>query len=478
MLNTTKYQGNGALIEHSDYTSSYADTCSVITTSNVVETTTRGGGDSTTKSVVESLQTFRHAELVSASPNLTRRFRNKFGMTLCVTLLICAFATANLSAQTGCPPYADAITHTIASNEFRNSLGRCPTLTDIVCPLVTSIGNGAFQGCMGLLSVDFPNAESIESSAFSGCSSLVSVDIPSVTSIEVNTFYFCTSLESVEFPVATSIGNAAFSICTSLESVEFPVATNIESNAFAYCTSLVSITLGAVPPTLGTNVFAGTTNIANITLHIPEGSLCAYQNHPDWGSTFLAQFYDVVEYSVATPVTYYTLSLDDDGNGTAAGSGGSLTGITCGNSRTITATPNPCYQFAKWTNSNGDSISNVSSLNISVIRDTLLKANFKLVSPAPTYTLSVSSNPTMGTASSSVSSATCGSSVSVTATPNAGYRFVYWQEGGAIVSNANPHNFNITANRALTAVFDDAKKKTRIKKINVKKGRVIITPQP
>ena len=43
MLNTTKYQGNGALIEHSDYTSSYADICSDITTSNVVETTTRGG---------------------------------------------------------------------------------------------------------------------------------------------------------------------------------------------------------------------------------------------------------------------------------------------------------------------------------------------------------------------------------------------------------------------------------------------------
>ncbi|MCL2039862.1 MAG: hypothetical protein FWG85_05480 [Bacteroidetes bacterium] len=44
MLNITKYQGNGALTEHSDYTSSYAHICSKITTSNVVETTTRGGG--------------------------------------------------------------------------------------------------------------------------------------------------------------------------------------------------------------------------------------------------------------------------------------------------------------------------------------------------------------------------------------------------------------------------------------------------
>ncbi|MCL2038915.1 MAG: leucine-rich repeat domain-containing protein [Bacteroidetes bacterium] len=98
MFKSKHYQGNGALIEHSHYTSSYADVCSDITTNNAVETTTRGGA--TTKRVVELLQAPRPAELVSASPDLTRRFRNKFGMALCVTLLICAFATANLSAQT------------------------------------------------------------------------------------------------------------------------------------------------------------------------------------------------------------------------------------------------------------------------------------------------------------------------------------------------------------------------------------------
>ena len=43
MFKSKHYQGNGALTEHSENTSSYADICSAITTSNVVETTTRGG---------------------------------------------------------------------------------------------------------------------------------------------------------------------------------------------------------------------------------------------------------------------------------------------------------------------------------------------------------------------------------------------------------------------------------------------------
>ncbi|MCL2038839.1 MAG: hypothetical protein FWG85_00235 [Bacteroidetes bacterium] len=64
------------------------------------------------------------------------------------------------------------------------------------------------------------------------------------------------------------------------------------------------------------------------------------------------------------------------------------------------------------------------------------------------------------------------------ATPNGGYKFVGWDDGGGLVSTANPYTFNIGDNTSLTAIFDVANKKQRIKKVNVKKGRLIITPQP
>ncbi|MCL2040301.1 MAG: leucine-rich repeat protein, partial [Bacteroidetes bacterium] len=463
-------------------------------------------------------------------------------------LIMCAFATSNLIAQS-CP----TTNTTISYQEFMSPL--CPAEINIVCPLVTSIVSGAFNGCTSLESVSFPLVSGIiGDGAFIGCSNLENIYFPLAVTIGTSVFNSCISLKSADFPLAETIGISAFQNCTSLESVDFPLAESIGDNAFRNCTNLNSIKLGAVPPTLGTIVF-GDVTLSNITLHIPAGSRGAYESHSDWSGFFSPTllFAAVEEYcDPATPslsvitsgsgsvvtsplatanlpcstvvsltatagacyqfdgwtnadntvlstnatetiavikdstitanftpiTTTYTLSLDDDGNGSASVSGGSATGITCGASRIITATANACYEFAKWTNSNGDSISNVSPLSITLYKDTVIKANFKLISPEPTYTLSVSSNPTMGTASSFVSSATCGSSVTVTATPNVGYKFVRWQEGLAVVSSANPHTFNIGANRTLTAIFDDAKKKTRIKKINVKKGRLIITPQP
>ncbi|MCL2039961.1 MAG: hypothetical protein FWG85_05990, partial [Bacteroidetes bacterium] len=72
MFKSKHYQGNGTLANAKNTdTSSYTCICSKITTSNVVETTTRGGV-TTTSRVVELLQTTRIAELVSASTNLTR----------------------------------------------------------------------------------------------------------------------------------------------------------------------------------------------------------------------------------------------------------------------------------------------------------------------------------------------------------------------------------------------------------------------
>ena len=87
-------------------------------------------------------------------------------------------------------------------------------ITDLVIPDgVTSIGDGAFDGCSGLTSVTIPDGvTSIGDGAFYGCSGLTSVTIPdSVTSIGSYAFCDCSGLTSVTIPDSvTSIGDYAF----------------------------------------------------------------------------------------------------------------------------------------------------------------------------------------------------------------------------------------------------------------------------
>ena len=87
---------------------------------------------------------------------------------------------------------------------------------------VTRIGDGAFDECSSLTSVEIPNSvTSIDFGAFWGCQSLTSVELPnSVTSIGDVAFGDCSSLTSVEMGNSvTSIGSSAFQSCSDWKSV-------------------------------------------------------------------------------------------------------------------------------------------------------------------------------------------------------------------------------------------------------------------
>ena len=156
----------------------------------------------------------------------------------------CCSGLASIVVEEGNPVYdsrnnCNAIIET-ATNTLHSG---CKTTT--IPNIVTSIGYGAFEGCIDLTSVTIPNSvTSIGECAFGSCSGLTSVTIPnSVKSIGDYAFQFCSGLTSVTIPNSVeSIGYEAFSLCSGLTSITIPNSvTYIANSAFRSCEVLASI---------------------------------------------------------------------------------------------------------------------------------------------------------------------------------------------------------------------------------------------
>ena len=149
-------------------------------------------------------------------------------------------------------------------------------------------------------------------------------------------------------------------------------------------------------------------------------------------------------------VPEYTLTLLSGGNGSA--SAAPLAPYFEGTDVTLTATPNTGYQFLNWTDENGTVVSSINPYTFAINSDVTIQANFELI---PTFALTLNTDGN-GTADASPQGPyTSGTSVTVTATPNANFEFVNWtDENGAVVSTANPYTFNISENQTLQANFN------------------------
>lgn len=149
---------------------------------------------------------------------------------------------------------------------------------------------------------------------------------------------------------------------------------------------------------------------------------------------------------VANFVRTYTISTSafppNGGNTSAGGT------FNSGDTVTVVAAPNAGYTFASWTEG-GTVVGSLPSYTFQASADRSLVANFQRI----TYTIATTASPVAGGTVSGGGIANSGDSVTVIATPNSGYNFVNWTEGGAIVGSSPAYTFAATADRTLVANF-------------------------
>ena len=149
----------------------------------------------------------------------------------------------------------------------------CSTLTTLTIPnSVIAIGNSAFEGCSGLTGMVIPNSiTSIGNDAFSGCCGLTYLSMSnSVTTIGDWAFISCTGLTSVTIPNSlTSIGYAVFSGCYGL------------TDFYSYLTDFTDVSISGYA--FGLALYHGEVcDYSNRTLHVPQGTVDAYQADSRW----------------------------------------------------------------------------------------------------------------------------------------------------------------------------------------------------
>ena len=220
----------------------------------------------------------------------------------------------------------------------------CSNLINVIFPSsITKISNSAFQLCEGLVAIEIPSSVTIIDSkafrlcsnltsvvipatvsvigeiAFASCSNLVNINIPSsISVISGRAFYLCSMAkfnenniitlnnlaelgggafdgcyklehvnlfgsQLVEFGYVTGVTYGTFHDCINLSTIIIPSTVNSMLFAFEGCTGLMSISEFKITPP--TNVVSQTFNGINKTtciLHVPVGSLAAYQAAQYW----------------------------------------------------------------------------------------------------------------------------------------------------------------------------------------------------
>ena len=137
-------------------------------------------------------------------------------------------------------------------------------------------------------------------------------------------------------------------------------------------------------------------------------------------------------------ITYYP---SDGGTATYQHLGGEL--------YELTATPNPGYKFVYWS-INGQTHGNNPTISINIEEDSQVTISCYFEGPLVT----TSCDPIGGGTETGGGYYAPGETVTVTATPNDGYVFLYWADDeGTIVSDSAVYSFDVTGDTILVAHY-------------------------
>ncbi|PJA99554.1 MAG: hypothetical protein CO127_10250 [Ignavibacteria bacterium CG_4_9_14_3_um_filter_36_18] len=237
--------------------------------------------------------------------------------------------------------------------------------------------------------------------------------------------------------------------------------TLAENKVWSFTTgNTYTVSLSSLPVLGGSTSGGGSFNAgATVTVHATPNPGFTFTNWTEGGvevstnasyiftinaNRILVANFAAIEYII-------TLSSNPALGGTTSGGGT----FNSGSIVTVNANPNAGFAFTNWTEG-GIEVSTNASYTFTISGNRTLVANF--VSTVLQYTVTLSANPAAGGAVTQSGTGTynSGSSVTVTATPNAGFTFTNWTEGGTIVSTNANYQFIITGNRTLVARFDAA----------------------
>ena len=179
----------------------------------------------------------------------------------------------------------------------------------------------------------------------------------------------------------------------------------------------------------------------NQLLPVSCSTTLTWTNNASWGDIepIMIEFFN-------TPTFTITVTANPAAGGVVTG-GGSYEENA---SATITATANTGYTFVNWTKG-GTEVSTNASYTFTVTEAAEYVANFELI---PTYTITVTANPTAGGVVTGGGTYEENTSVTITATANTGYTFVNWTKGGTEVSTNASYTFTVTEAGAYVANFE------------------------
>lgn len=195
----------------------------------------------------------------------------------------------------------------IGQNAFRNQEFTNAKLT--LGDQVTYIGDSAFYGTAGLVSVTMDNVTTIAANAFYN-SGITVLNAPDLTSVDSNAFRKCASLSVVNLPKITYIdGSYVFAECSNLQSVYFENVMALNTYTFYNCKKIAKITINKRISDDGQNMPSAMTidAAAPCTFYVPYNSLSAYPQ--PWSGKPVVSFDIAAKYNGDT----YILGQNNEG---------------------------------------------------------------------------------------------------------------------------------------------------------------------